>query len=156
MTDMHDVVIVGAGPGGSAAAHYLAQHGLDVLLLDKANFPRDKTCGDALTPRALAVLDEMGLLNELVRIGRRINSVEIVAPRGDSITAPLPKTAGWPEYALIIPRLILDNAIRERAVASGATFRSPVRVLNIAREGAGVVVTGEQHGQSVTFRGRVA
>jgi flavin-dependent dehydrogenase len=51
MTDQHDVVIVGAGPGGSAAAHYLAKHGLDVLLLDKANFPRDKTCGDGLTDR---------------------------------------------------------------------------------------------------------
>jgi geranylgeranyl reductase family protein len=156
MTDMHDVVIVGAGPGGSAAAHYLAKHGLDVLLLDKANFPRDKTCGDGLTPRALDILDDMGLLNELLRTGCRINGMEIVAPRGHSIAAPLPKEGGWPDYALVIPRLILDNAIRERAVASGATFRSPVRVIDIARDAEGVVVAGEQRGQSVTFRGRVA
>lgn len=46
----HGVVIVGAGPGGAATAHYLAKHGLDVLLLDKSDFPRDKTCGDGLTP----------------------------------------------------------------------------------------------------------
>jgi menaquinone-9 beta-reductase len=53
MKDIYDVVIVGAGPGGSAAAHYLSLRGLNVLLLDKFTFPRDKTCGDALTPRAL-------------------------------------------------------------------------------------------------------
>lgn len=64
----HEVVIVGAGPGGSAAAHYLAQQGMDVLLLDKAEFPRDKTCGDGLTPHALAVLDDMGILPDLHRI----------------------------------------------------------------------------------------
>ena len=69
MKDMYDVAIVGAGPGGSAAAYYLAKGGLDVLLLDKFNFPRDKTCGDALTPRALRVLDEMGILDDLLRVG---------------------------------------------------------------------------------------
>ena len=55
-------MVVGAGPGGSATAHYLAQRGLDVLLLDKLDFPRDKTCGDGLTPRALRVLDDMRIL----------------------------------------------------------------------------------------------
>ena len=53
MQEMYDVVIVGAGPGGSATAHYLAREGFNVLLLDKFNFPRDKTCGDGLTPRAI-------------------------------------------------------------------------------------------------------
>src|SRR4029453_4658582 len=49
----HDVVVIGAGPGGAATAHYLAVRGVDVLLVDRAHFPRDKTCGDGLTPRAL-------------------------------------------------------------------------------------------------------
>ncbi|MBI3243874.1 MAG: FAD-dependent monooxygenase [Chloroflexi bacterium] len=52
MTAQHDIIVVGAGPGGAAAAQVLARRGLDVLLLDKSNFPRDKTCGDGLTPRA--------------------------------------------------------------------------------------------------------
>src|SRR5258706_315888 len=57
---MHDVIIVGAGPGGAAAAGELARRGLSALLLDKAGFPRDKTCGDALTPRAVRALHRLG------------------------------------------------------------------------------------------------
>ncbi len=65
MVHVHDVVVAGAGPGGSATAHFLSAQGVDVLLLDRATFPRDKTCGDGLTPRALRVLDRMDLLNEV-------------------------------------------------------------------------------------------
>ena len=56
-----DVIVVGAGPGGSATAAYLAGHGLDVLLLEKATFPRDKVCGDGLTPRAVRELIMLGV-----------------------------------------------------------------------------------------------
>ncbi|MBN8881902.1 MAG: FAD-dependent oxidoreductase [Salana multivorans] len=56
-----DVIVVGAGPGGAATAHYLAQRGLDVVVLEKATFPRDKICGDGLTPRAVAELISMGV-----------------------------------------------------------------------------------------------
>ncbi|HOF63340.1 MAG TPA: FAD-dependent oxidoreductase, partial [Dermatophilaceae bacterium] len=56
-----DVVVVGAGPGGSATAAYLAGHGLDVVLLEKATFPRDKICGDGLTPRAVKELIRLGV-----------------------------------------------------------------------------------------------
>src|SRR3970282_1920405 len=72
VTRRHDVVIVGAGPAGSAAAYYLATAGFDVLLLDKAEFPRDKTCGDGLTPRALAVLAGVGVLDTLQQHGYRV------------------------------------------------------------------------------------
>ena len=70
MSEPYDVAIIGAGPGGAATAHYLALAGLRVLLLDKFNFPRDKTCGDGLTPRALRILDEMGLLERIRHEGR--------------------------------------------------------------------------------------
>ena len=56
-----DVVVVGAGPGGSATAAYLASHGLDVALVEKATFPRDKICGDGLTPRAVRELIHLGI-----------------------------------------------------------------------------------------------
>ncbi|WP_239308494.1 MULTISPECIES: FAD-dependent oxidoreductase, partial [unclassified Frankia] len=56
-----DVIVVGAGPGGSAAAYHLARTGLDVVLLEKTSFPREKVCGDGLTPRAVRSLIEMGI-----------------------------------------------------------------------------------------------
>ena len=64
-TSHYDVAVIGAGPAGSAAAYFLARGGLRVALLDKFDFPRDKTCGDGLTPRALGVLDTMGVLREI-------------------------------------------------------------------------------------------
>jgi geranylgeranyl reductase family protein len=157
----YDVIIVGAGPGGSAAAHGLAQQGLDVLLLDKADFPRDKTCGDALTPRALAVLADMGLLDEMERAGRRIHYVDIFAPQGHAVTTPIPKKDSLPGYALIVPRLILDNALRERAIAAGARFESPVHVTAVApfsEQGKerGVLIRGEQRDRPVAFKARAA
>src|SRR5579859_2242088 len=99
---MHDAVIVGAGPGGSATAHFLGARGLDVLLLDRADFPRDKTCGDGLTPRALRVLDRMGILPDVVAAGCKVEGYEVVAPSGRSTTAHV-------NGALVIPRLQLDE-----------------------------------------------
>ncbi|HYX49390.1 MAG TPA: FAD-dependent oxidoreductase, partial [Ktedonobacteraceae bacterium] len=68
MSEIFDVVVVGAGPSGSTTAYYLAKQGFKVLLVDKFNFPRDKTCGDGLTPRALHILDDMGLLDTLLKV----------------------------------------------------------------------------------------
>src|SRR5205809_3139749 len=79
MQEMYDAVIVGAGPGGSATADYLAKEGFNVLLLDKFNFPRYKTCGDGLTPRALSILADMGILNAVEHVGHRLDKVEFVA-----------------------------------------------------------------------------
>ena len=156
VSDLYDVVVVGAGPGGSATAYYLARHGLKVLLLDKAEFPRDKTCGDGLTPRALAVLDDMGLLPALSQTGCRINGLEIYAPSGRSIAAPIPASNGRPAYMLVVPRLTLDNTLREHALASGASFQSQVHVTSVTPDHESVCVKGERAGQTVAFRGRVA
>src|SRR5712691_7688645 len=84
---VHDVVIVGGGPGGSATAHFLSRRGLDVLLLDRSDFPRDKTCGDGLTPRALRVLDQMGILSEVASHGCPVDDYEVVAPNGRTTSA---------------------------------------------------------------------
>lgn len=152
MRDMYDVAIVGAGPGGSSAAHYLAKSGLDVLLLDKFDFPRDKTCGDALTPRALRVLGEMGILDDVLRVGYCLSVVEVIAPKGHSVAAPVPKKDNRSDYVLVVPRLILDNVILQRAVASGAQFESPVRVTDIEQDANGVVVRGECRERLVSYR----
>ena len=155
MNDMYDVAVVGAGPGGSAAAHYLAKGGLDVLLLDKFSFPRDKTCGDALTPRALRVLEEMGILDEVLRVGYRLNGIELIAPKGHSVVAPVPKNDGRTDYVLIVPRLILDNIILGRAVTSGAHFESPVRVNDVEPDEKGVIVKGDNRGRRVSYKARM-
>ena len=155
MTTPHDVIIIGAGPGGSATAHYLAQGGLDVLLLDRASFPRDKTCGDALTPRALRVLDEMGLLGDVLAKGTRQNTVDFFSPKGHFASAAVTSRDGTYSYVEIIPRLILDNMILERAVASGAGFEGSVRVVNVERDGSEMVVTGERGRELATYRARM-
>lgn len=156
MSKLYDVAVVGAGPGGSAAAHYLAQSGLDVLLLDKAEFPRDKTCGDGLTPRAIAVLEDMGVMDELNTVGWRIHGLELHAAGGNVMTASIPKQDGYPNYLMITPRLTLDDVIRRRAVASGAQFHSRVKVRDVAREDGQVVVRGDHLGRSASYRARVA
>jgi geranylgeranyl reductase family protein len=153
---MHDVVIVGAGPGGSAAAYYLARHGLDVLLLDKSGFPRDKTCGDGLTPRALSVLEDMGLLSDLLRVGCRLNWVEIAAPKGHTVEAPFPGKNGRPSYTLIVPRFTLDDVIRTQALAQGAKFESGVRVTEVRAGDKGVTVTGKRLGGPFMAQARMA
>jgi geranylgeranyl reductase family protein len=145
---VHDAVVVGAGPGGSATAHFLSAKGLDVLLLDRAGFPRDKTCGDGLTPRALRVLETMGVLDEVRAHGCAVTAYEVVAPNGRATTAPI----SGRHKALVIPRLTLDHLILKRAIASGAHFESGVTVDRV--ESASTEVHIRTDGR--TFAGRVA
>jgi flavin-dependent dehydrogenase len=146
---MHDAVIVGAGPGGSATAHFLARRGLDVLLLDRSEFPRDKTCGDGLTPRALRVLDQMGILGEVARHGCGVTGYEVVAPNGKTTSARITAEHG----ALVVPRHTLDEIVLRRATSSGARFESRVNVSHVepTPNGARVHAQGGQ-----TFEARVA
>ncbi|HEY3061656.1 MAG TPA: geranylgeranyl reductase family protein [Chloroflexota bacterium] len=138
---MHDVAIVGAGPGGSATAHFLARRGLDVLLLDKATFPRDKTCGDGLTSRALRVLDAMGILPEVSGHGCPIDGYEVVAPNGKKTTARITSSPA----AMVVRRLTLDHIILKRAVASGARFEPGVGVTRVEPEADRVIIRAGLH-----------
>ena len=144
---MLDAVIVGAGPGGSATAHFLARRGLDVLLVDKFAFPRDKTCGDGLTPRALRVLDRMGLLGEVARVGQAIRGYDVYAPSGRRTGADLTGS----QAALVVPRLQFDDMVRQRAVESGADFEPKVSVTHVEPSADSVRVHTEQ-GRSYAAR----
>jgi geranylgeranyl reductase family protein len=155
MNEIYDVVIVGAGPSGSTTAHYLAREGFNVLLLDKFNFPRDKTCGDGLTPRALHILDDMGILDTVNQVGYRSNKLELISPKGHTASALFPKNENLCDYLLVVPRLILDNIILERALTSGANFQAPVRVTGIEQEGNTMLIKGEQRAKAITFRARM-
>ena len=119
----YDIAIVGAGPAGSAVAYFLAKSGLNVALIDKAAFPRDKTCGDGVSPRALHVLDQMGLLQELTACAHTINHLDLFAPNGIRCEAEVPRMRGLPAYTVVAPRLLLDELIFQRARAVGAIYK---------------------------------
>lgn len=133
-TTHYDVAVVGAGPAGSATAYFLARGGLHVALLDKFNFPRDKTCGDGLTPRALGVLDAMGILPHVEESAFRCTGVTL--RNSDEVTYRLEfsQPGAPPQHLLILPRLTLDELLRQHAVKTGAVFAPHARVTNITRE----------------------
>lgn len=92
LTEFYDVIVAGSGPGGSATAAYSARAGLKVLLLDKASFPRDKTCGDALSGKSMTVMRELGLVDEIEKLPHsRIGGVLFSAPSGRAVNIPFSK-----------------------------------------------------------------
>lgn len=134
MTQQHDVLIVGAGPAGSTLAAFLAAQGWEVLLVDKAEFPRDKTCGDGVSPRALRVLRQIGAADAVLAAGFRIGQLRVFAPDGESFVCPIPGSDELPAYALVLPRMHLDDLIRGRALAAGAAFQLAT-VTEVLRDG---------------------
>jgi len=123
-----DVVVVGAGPAGCAAAITLAQAGRSVVVIDKAAFPRDKFCGDGLTSGALHHLEELGLDPIEVPSWHRVDDIIVRAPNGREVEFPLPRRQG--QFAVVARRFDLDHAMVRRARAVGAiihdghTFRA--------------------------------
>jgi len=111
--------VVGAGPAGSAAAFYLAQAGLDVLLLEKAAFPREKVCGDGLTPRAVKCLAKMGVPTSENDGWLRNKGLRIIGS-GVRIEVPWPELSNYPGYGLVHTRLGFDEAVARTAERAGA------------------------------------
>jgi geranylgeranyl reductase family protein len=128
-----DVAVVGAGPAGAAAAITLARAGRDVVLIDKARFPRDKCCGDGLTTGALRLLEHLGLEPAHVPSWKVVDDVCVRAPSGPERAFGLPRGAGC--YAVTARRNDLDAALVDVARAAG------VKVL----DGHGLTGATEQH-----------
>ncbi len=142
-----DVLVVGAGPAGSAAAAWSARMGHDVVLADAATFPRDKSCGDGLTPRAIAELDRLGLADwtrsHVVNKGLRAHGF------GQTLELPWPG-GSLPDHGSAVPRTELDNHIRDAALEAGAVGVQGARAVDVERDGervTGVVFDsgGERH-----------
>src|SRR5690606_6106898 len=136
-----DVVVVGAGPAGVAAAVTLARAGRAVTLLDKARFPRDKICGDGLTAGALRLLEGLGLDPAAVGSWQRVDDVVVRGPAGHEVTFPLPRGAGT--YAAVARRLDLDAALLDRARAEGVVVRDGHACTGVTEDGEGVTVTAD-------------
>ena len=117
--DDADVIVVGAGPSGSTTAYYLAQAGLSVLLLEKSRFPRDKVCGDGLTPRAVKTLVAMGI-DVSEEAGWLRNKGLRVIGGGLRLELPWPELSSYPGYGLVRTRASLDEMLARRAQAAGA------------------------------------
>jgi menaquinone-9 beta-reductase len=125
--DEADVIVVGAGPAGSTTAFYLAQAGLNVLLLEKSRFPREKVCGDGLTPRAVKSLVGMG-----IRVGEQdgwvANKGLRVIGAGKRLELPWPELSSYPGYGLVRTRHDLDESLARRAQQAGAKLLEGITV----------------------------
>jgi menaquinone-9 beta-reductase len=119
-SDRYDVLVIGAGPSGAAAAYWLAERGRRVLLVEKKRFPREKTCGDGLTPRAVRQLHDMGLAGPLSEF-HRFDGLRSIA-HGVTLELAWPDHPEFPGYGYVVRRSELDQMVAERAVKAGATL----------------------------------
>jgi len=154
-----DVVVVGAGPAGSTTACYLAQAGLDVLLLEKSRFPREKVCGDGLTPRGVKALVGLG-----ISVGEKDGWVRNKGLRvigaGKRLELPWPELSSYPGFGLVRPRTDLDEMLARRARQAGARLLEGVTVTGPVlddRTGRIAGVTGRPVGaeEERTYAGRI-
>jgi len=131
--DDADVIVVGAGPTGASAAFHCASAGLDVLLLDKASFPRDKICGDGLTPRAVAELVRMGLPTREQDGWIRNKGLRVIGG-GHRLELPWPEISSYPSYGLAKARMSFDHTLVEHARAAGAKVHERTSVTGPVRD----------------------
>ena len=160
---MADVIVVGAGPAGASTAYHLAQAGVDVLLLEKASFPRDKICGDGLTPRAVKQLISMGF--DLDEPGWQKNKGLRIVGAGHRLELPWPELSSFPPYGAVRTRTDLDEILARHAQKAGARLTERTNVTGPVideRTGRVVGVTakpvddrGRRVGDEVTYRAPV-
>jgi geranylgeranyl reductase family protein len=115
-----DVLVIGGGPAGASAAYWLAQYGHDVTIVERKSFPREKTCGDGLTPRAVHQLNEMGLADQLTQF-HRYNGLRATG-MGRQLELQWPSHPVYPQYGYVVRRRDLDTMVAHNAVAAGATL----------------------------------
>jgi geranylgeranyl reductase family protein len=159
-----DVIVVGAGPAGSSTASYLARSGRDVLVLEKTAFPREKICGDGLTPRAVRELATLGVPTPEDEGWVRNRGLRILGG-GHQIELPWPELASFPDYGLVRPRDSFDQILVEHARATGARVLERTMVTGpLLDDRSGDVVgvrarpvdeRGRPTGDEVSYRARV-
>ena len=138
------MLVVGAGPAGSACALELARHGIDTVLVDQHDFPRDKICGDGLIPDAHAALARLGVLQEVLAAAQPCTHVRAFGPSGLSVDVP--------GQLAVLPRKELDHLLVRAAQRAGARLATPWRLEGVLRE----TVDGHERVCGVRLRGGAA
>ena len=150
-----DVLIVGAGPGGSTAAYHLARNGLGVLMVEKAAFPREKVCGDGLTPRAVVQLQRLGIDTDDPRFERH-GGLRIYSRRV-TMELPWPDLDDFPPFGLMMTRSEFDELLARHAEKAGARLMERTEaVAPIQDDGwvTGARIKSEQDDAETTVRAR--
>ena len=161
MTKVWDAVVVGAGPAGSATAAHLARAGLDVLLVDRSRFPRDKPCSEYLSPGATPLLERLGVAGEVERSAHaKLAGMKVVSPGGAVMCGRFAATHPYPSprpYSYALPRTTLDAILVRAAARAGATLREGVAVEDLSRDARAVsgVVARTGSGMREAVRARV-
>ncbi|GGQ28721.1 geranylgeranyl reductase family protein [Streptosporangium pseudovulgare] len=151
-----DVIVVGAGPAGSTTAFHLARAGLEVLLLEKTTFPREKVCGDGLTPRAVKQLIAMGI--DIDAPGWIRNKGLRVVGGGLRFELDWPELASYPDFGLVRTRQDFDQILAANAERAGVRLLQGVNVIAPIldeRSGHVVGVTAKKDGEEVSYRSRL-
>ncbi|MCP5099564.1 MAG: NAD(P)/FAD-dependent oxidoreductase [Chloroflexi bacterium] len=154
-----DVIVVGAGPAGAATAAFLAKNGYDVLLLDRQQFPRDKTCGDAVPAGAIELIQSLGGGDKIKQAVSRgelypVYKMLLVSPRGHELTASF--TRGKHETdSFVAPRIYFDAIIQQQAVDCGATFMQADVKEPIVENGRVVGINARINGTIESCRAKV-
>jgi menaquinone-9 beta-reductase len=152
----YDVLIVGAGPGGCAAAIRLAKAGWSVALLDKATFPRDKVCGDFISPRSIRVLESLGALAAVESAGPNRLTGASMYLNGQHVTSGvIPKVDSLGGFGYTLPRTIFDDILFRQTQAHGVSTFEGSRVDDFALDGGCAVVRSVEDGTTITRRARL-
>ncbi len=140
----YDAIIIGAGPAGSSAAILLAQSGHRVLLLEKSRFPREKLCGEFITPECLNVFERLGVRRQMFDAGAKtIRRFKLFAPDGRSLQIPMEWIANGHPHAISLTRAAMDFALLERAREVGVEIREGFPVSpRLQREGNLTLIEG--------------
>jgi geranylgeranyl reductase family protein len=152
---VHDVLVVGGGPAGAAAGYWLAQEGHDVVVVERKSYPREKTCGDGLTPRAVHQLTEMGLATDLERY-HRFDGLRAIA-HGITLEMQWPSHPVFPSHGYVVRRRDLDQMVAARAADAGAVIQQGTEALTPILEHGfvrGAVVRRRDSGATEELRAR--
>jgi geranylgeranyl reductase family protein len=150
-----EVLVVGGGPAGAAAGYWLATLGRQVTVLEKKHFPREKTCGDGLTPRAVKQLDDMGLGERLATF-HRYDGLRATA-HGKALELQWPTHPIYPRYGYVVRRRDLDEMVARNAQSAGATLLEGHEATEPILEGGrvhGARVTNKDSGETFDIRAR--
>jgi len=137
------VIVVGGGPAGSSTAYFLAKAGIDVTVMDRARFPRDKTCSEYMSPQASRILEAMDALDAVETSGAaQLSGMRVHAPNGSTIHGEFASDHGYSGHrdcGLAVRRTILDSILLDRAREAGADVHEGSRVTDVIRDDKGRV-----------------